>query len=168
MVVQSLHLHLAISSPSKYSASVTPPQEDWVLVWVMSRLTKPSDGYSPLLSSESGDEDNEKGQLSPQGKKLHGRHLFVVTCLAIGCLTIAFAIRHFLSQEIRSSIAPYKPCRHPTIRHEWRSLSREEKSAYLDAVKCLRTVPSRLGLNHTLYDDFPYFHSRTGESGAFS
>ena len=134
----------------------------------MSRLTNPSDGYAPLLSSESGDEDNEKGQLSPQFKKPHGRRAFAVMCLAVGCLAISFAIGYFLGQESSPSIAPYKPCRYPTIRHEWRSLSREEKSAYLDAVKCLRTIPSRLGLNHTLYDDFPYFHSRTGESGAFS
>ena len=133
----------------------------------MSRLTSPSDGSITLLSSESGDEDNEKGQLSPQGKKVYATHLFVFICLTIVSLAIAFAIRHFPSQESRPPIAPYKPCRYPTIRHEWRSLSREEKSAYLDAVKCLRTLPSRLGLNHTLYDDFPYFHSQTGESGGF-
>ena len=134
----------------------------------MSRLTGSSNDYAPLPSSESDDKDNEQGFSSPQVKKSYGRPPLAFTFLALACLAIGFATGRFLSRESRPSIAPYKPCQNPTVRHEWRSLSREEKNAYLDAVKCLRTIPSRLGLNHTLYDDFPYFHSRTGESGAFS
>ncbi|KAM0795551.1 hypothetical protein BDR22DRAFT_883005 [Usnea florida] len=50
------------------------------------------------------------------------------------------------------------------IRREWRDLSDTEKGDYIQAVQCLRSSPSRLGLNQTLYDDFPYVHSRNGEA----
>ncbi|KAL2217410.1 hypothetical protein M432DRAFT_516476, partial [Thermoascus aurantiacus ATCC 26904] len=53
-------------------------------------------------------------------------------------------------------------CKTPYTRREWRSLSREEKKEYIEAVQCLRRLPSRLGLNQSLYHDFPYVHSRTG------
>ena len=47
---------------------------------------------------------------------------------------------------------------------EWRELQKEEQKSYLQAVKCLRTNPSKfdLGLTHgnpkTRYDDFVYSH----------
>ncbi|KAJ4288910.1 hypothetical protein N0V90_011251 [Kalmusia sp. IMI 367209] len=53
-------------------------------------------------------------------------------------------------------------CTSPSFRREWRSLSQTEQLAYLDAVKCLISLPSITGLNQTLYDDFPYIHSRVG------
>lgn len=57
---------------------------------------------------------------------------------------------------------PVLQCRHPTIRREWRNLNRSEKIEYITAVSCLRALPSRLGLNQTLYDDFPLIHSHNG------
>ncbi|MCJ1446931.1 MAG: hypothetical protein MMC23_007439, partial [Stictis urceolatum] len=48
------------------------------------------------------------------------------------------------------------------VRHEWRNLDREAKRSYIAAVNCLRHRPSRLGLNQSLYDDFPFVHSRIG------
>ena len=53
-------------------------------------------------------------------------------------------------------------CKDPTIRREWRSLARSEKTEYIKAVNCLRALPSRLGFNQTLYDDFPLIHSQNG------
>lgn len=53
-------------------------------------------------------------------------------------------------------------CQQPAIRREWRSFSDTEKQAYIDAVQCLRQSPSQLGLNHSLYDDFPWVHSQVG------
>ena len=53
-------------------------------------------------------------------------------------------------------------CRSPVLRREWRSLSLSERHDYLTAVRCLGGQPSRLGLNHSLYDDFPWVHSRMG------
>lgn len=133
----------------------------------MARLSDPSKGYAPLLGSESGDENNVKEKLPLQRQRTRGRPAFAVICVAIVCLAIGFTIGLFLRHNSRPSIAPHKSCLYPTLRHEWRSLSKKEKTAYVQAVQCLRTVPSRLGLNHTLFDDFPYFHSRTGESGMF-
>ena len=53
-------------------------------------------------------------------------------------------------------------CSKPAIRKEWRTLSRSEQEQYLAAVHCLRTQPSKIGLAHSLYDDFPWVHSRNG------
>lgn len=43
-------------------------------------------------------------------------------------------------------------------RAEWRTLPINRRHAYLMAVQRLSTLPSRLGLNATLYDDFTYVH----------
>lgn len=51
-------------------------------------------------------------------------------------------------------------CLDPYLRREWRSLSREEKSSYIDAVNCLALTPSVLRDNGTLYDDFPWAHNQ--------
>ncbi|KAI1464569.1 Di-copper centre-containing protein [Daldinia caldariorum] len=50
-------------------------------------------------------------------------------------------------------------CENPAVRKEWRTLSTDERNSYISAVKCLATKPSMLGLNTTLYDDFPYVHN---------
>ncbi|PVH93604.1 Di-copper centre-containing protein, partial [Periconia macrospinosa] len=54
-------------------------------------------------------------------------------------------------------------CSNITLRREWRTLDASQRQEYTAAVQCLKTKPSRLHLNHTLYDDFPWVHSRVGE-----
>lgn len=49
-------------------------------------------------------------------------------------------------------------CTNPSLRREWRSLSRQNKLAYLDAVNCLARTPSVLRDIGTVYDDFPWVH----------
>ncbi|KAH7014498.1 uncharacterized protein B0I36DRAFT_378185 [Microdochium trichocladiopsis] len=51
-------------------------------------------------------------------------------------------------------------CVAPSKRIEWRQLGAANQQSYLNAVKCLKTKPSRLGIEpaSTLYDDFPYVH----------
>ncbi|KAI0014687.1 hypothetical protein F4780DRAFT_767260 [Xylariomycetidae sp. FL0641] len=49
-------------------------------------------------------------------------------------------------------------CTDPAIRKEWRALTDDNKAEYISAVQCLATKPSKLGLDSTLYDDFPYIH----------
>ncbi|KAG9250118.1 uncharacterized protein F5Z01DRAFT_428292 [Emericellopsis atlantica] len=49
-------------------------------------------------------------------------------------------------------------CAHPVVRKEWRTLSTPEKHNYIDAVLCLATKPSEIGLGTTRYDDFAYSH----------
>ncbi|KAK0118659.1 hypothetical protein ONS95_007540 [Cadophora gregata] len=51
-------------------------------------------------------------------------------------------------------------CTNPTVRKEWRTLSRDEQISYVNAVNCLTTKPSRIGLSSPLYDDFPYVHNQ--------
>jgi tyrosinase len=50
-------------------------------------------------------------------------------------------------------------CTDPTVRSEWSSVSQDVRDAYIAAVNCLATKPSRIGLNTTLYDDFPWVHN---------
>ncbi|KAF2749222.1 monooxygenase [Sporormia fimetaria CBS 119925] len=59
--------------------------------------------------------------------------------------------------------SPARTCANPIVRREWRAMHESQQQDYLRAVKCLKTIPSRLGKDHTLYDDFPYVHSRTGK-----
>ena len=58
-------------------------------------------------------------------------------------------------------------CQDPPIRREWRSLSLVQKHEYVDAVLCLRTIPSSLNPNMSLYDDFPFLHDTIGAYGIF-
>jgi tyrosinase len=50
-------------------------------------------------------------------------------------------------------------CTNPVKRVEFRTLDNTARKQYTDAVKCLATKPSMLGLNTTLYDDFTYVHT---------
>ncbi|CVK94751.1 related to monophenol monooxygenase (tyrosinase) [Fusarium mangiferae] len=43
-------------------------------------------------------------------------------------------------------------------RVEWRKLSKSSQAEYIDAVKCLDKLPSKLGLTTSRYNDFPYVH----------
>ncbi|CZR41691.1 uncharacterized protein FPRO_11281 [Fusarium proliferatum ET1] len=55
--------------------------------------------------------------------------------------------------------AAVSKCENPIKRVEWHELDDAARQQYTDAVLCLSTKPSRLGLNTTLYDDFPYVHA---------
>lgn len=43
-----------------------------------------------------------------------------------------------------------------------------EKHQYLNAVQCLKEIPSRIGEAQSLYDDFPWIHYRIGDYCQFS
>lgn len=51
-------------------------------------------------------------------------------------------------------------CSNVVYRQEWRTLSKFQKEAYISAVNCLAKTPSVLGMNGTLYDDFPWVHNQ--------
>ncbi|KAH7184575.1 uncharacterized protein B0J16DRAFT_397919 [Fusarium flagelliforme] len=53
-----------------------------------------------------------------------------------------------------------KACETAPKRVEWRQMDESARKQYIDAVRCLTTKPSRIGLDTTLYDDFPYIHSQ--------
>ncbi|KAM0795969.1 hypothetical protein BDR22DRAFT_893659 [Usnea florida] len=61
-----------------------------------------------------------------------------------------------------SLVASSNLCKEPPIRREWRSLTLDEKSEFIQAVNCLSTKPSRWGMNGTLYDDFALLHGSIG------
>ncbi|KAF3063763.1 Tyrosinase [Daldinia childiae] len=68
-----------------------------------------------------------------------------------------------LPAAVAASITPPRSpavtCENPTIRKEWRSLSSDERDSYISAVHCLAKQPSKLGLDTTQYDDFPFVHN---------
>ncbi|KAF5519311.1 Tyrosinase ustQ [Colletotrichum aenigma] len=52
-------------------------------------------------------------------------------------------------------------CSNPSTRVEWRDLHDDQKSSYIEAVKCLKDTPSRLSSDSgsaSLYDDFANVH----------
>jgi len=57
---------------------------------------------------------------------------------------------------------PGSACSTLRVRKEWRTLSRQEQINYIQAVKCLAKLPSKLlpGGNYRRYDDFENVHSR--------
>ncbi|KAK4211753.1 hypothetical protein QBC37DRAFT_426191 [Rhypophila decipiens] len=57
-----------------------------------------------------------------------------------------------------SALEP-RACTTPKVRKNWASATTSEKSAYINAVKCLTTKPSKLGKSHRLYDDFVWVHA---------
>ena len=73
-----------------------------------------------------------------------------------------------LTSATPTPIARRSNCTNPTIRKEWRTLSREEQINYVEAVNCLTTNPSRIGLSSPLYDDFPYVHNQLNNESKFS
>ncbi|KAH7303868.1 hypothetical protein B0I35DRAFT_402008 [Stachybotrys elegans] len=56
------------------------------------------------------------------------------------------------------SIDKSEACINPPKRVEWRQLEASQQQSYIDAVLCLKTKPSRTGLETSLYDDFPHVH----------
>ncbi|KAK6858933.1 hypothetical protein PG995_004786 [Apiospora arundinis] len=54
-------------------------------------------------------------------------------------------------------------CTNPQKRVEWRTLDATTQKQYTDAVLCLTTKPSQLGLNTTLYEDFVWVHAHLNE-----
>ena len=119
--------------------------------------------------------DNEDGGLiiaSTKGErnvvKTHSRQRWLL--LAFTCFGLVFGIFTFgLKTRISSfSISEAsKPsrlstCIDPPRRREWRTLSRDQKSEYINAVRCLSTHSSGFRDEATLYDDFPWVHVKSG------
>jgi len=58
-------------------------------------------------------------------------------------------------------------CKNPAVRKEWRSLTNKQRAMYHEAVKCLRTKPSKVesgGLSKNVWDDFAYVHYTTNRT----
>ncbi len=89
-----------------------------------------------------------------------------VVILSLICLAVGFTsgahLKSFIAIDTSLGFTAESVCNRPRYRREWRSLSHQEKHRYIQAVQCLKQIPSRLGQNQSLYDDFPYVHFRVG------
>jgi hypothetical protein len=116
--------------------------------------------YTQIVDEEL--DDSQDG--TPPQRRLCST-LFSLIRLILSILLVVLAVcgfTHWLSRHRPSSTTVHEPV---TTRREWRTLTKLQKHEYIAAVRCLKIMPSRLGLNHTLYDDFPYIHFHVGEYG---
>ena len=122
--------------------------------------------YVPVLDLDFDDDkaDGNPQHLVNNANRSKITRILVALCVAVLCTAFGFAGGILVKQNYASKPLSSTACTNPVIRREWRYLSDTEKSDYIEAVQCLRSSPSRLGLNQTLYDDFPYVHSRNGEA----
>lgn len=123
--------------------------------------------YAPVADLEFDDEKSfEKPQpLVNNAHRSRILRLSLALCVMVLCIVMGFGGGILVEQTIQSEPSlTSTTCTSPVIRREWRDLTDAEKGNYIGAVQCLRNSPSRLGLNQTLYDDFPYVHSRNGEA----
>ena len=126
----------------------------WKAISRLPLLRKKSVEYT-LQEDEEDLEGQERGP--DQRRRMLGFiSLFFCVVFIIGVFTghLVPPLSHAASEGAR--------CPNPAFRMEWRNLSTTQQDAYISAVSCLRDLPSRLGLNQSLYDDFPYVHFRVG------
>lgn len=133
-------------------------------------LLQQAEECSPLSPDENSDIGLEKSHGFPNRPRQLSPWKFLlyfctgVCLLALGMI-IGVRVKSYdvIQSNPTPSVKSALACGNPSTRREWRSLSTTEKHNYLEAVECLRETPSRLGLNQSLYDDFPWVHSRIGE-----
>lgn len=113
----------------------------------------------PLIYSENNDGLRDEDFSIPPRKF---RHKPRIQCIAVLCLAIGIACGVVSSVCGRGSAQPHTVCKDPPSRREWRTLGDEQKQEYLNAVLCLKSIPSRLKMNQSLYDDFPWVHALIG------
>lgn len=130
--------------------------------------------YILIAKRENGDQHEieslrRSSYSAPDPLWRSGSYLVFIFCgLGVFSLLLIFAYNTAVAKALFPQIAPVLPVKHqgacanPSIRREWRSLGQSDQLQYIAAVQCLRDKPSQLGLNQTLYDDFPWIHSRIG------
>lgn len=124
-----------------------------------------ADDDEEAIKHELGIQESSKERhATSRSRWLHALCLSGIICLIVGFFSASILKAHiFHLHSSKNSDNPPQTCTNPSLRREWRSLAAAEKKAYIDAVKCLGETPSVLGLNQTLYADFPWVHNRIGE-----
>lgn len=109
-----------------------------------------------LLPSNSLYNQQDGSRISP---------LRYVLVLGLLCLAVTVSILSSIVSERRiqhpfdiPQLPQQEPCDHATARPSWHSLPLHRRHGYTGAVRRLTTLPSRLGLNTSLYDDFTFVH----------
>ncbi len=124
--------------------------------------------YSLVASDLEDDLDGETSSHKVIWYKLIFSRCLVLffILLSLICLAMGFTSGILLNRQITSATSlkftAASFCNDSQFRREWRSLGHCEKHKHIQAVQCLKKVPSRLGQNQSLYDDFPYVHFRIG------
>lgn len=105
----------------------------------------------------------------PKRRAISAKQSFLY--LILGLLALSLAMSFIYSHPSQMSFPLryfYRPsnaslrCLDPATRQEWRNFSESEKMGYLRAVKCLKSKPSRVRREGSLYDDFPFVHNLIG------
>ena len=94
-------------------------------------------------------------------------HLSWLTLILLMCIPLTSITTLLVNHFDRSSTIKHAgvACISPPIRREWRTLDRSDRTAYVNAVQCLTTLPSSLRDNGTVYDDFPWVHNELATTG---
>lgn len=143
----------------------------------MSCLSRYPERYAPIPNGDEYEEGKNSGlgshdSLRSKPDPYRSSHPFhyITGVVAVGVVGVAVGFTAcLLLLSLKSSVpsSEYSPgpqrCSNPSLRREWRSLAESEKIEYIDAVQCLTTTSSTLGLNQSLYDDFAWIHKRIGE-----
>jgi len=135
----------------------------------MSSLFHPKISYVPVAEEDHYDEESKADGAHPQLVRFYQKKpsrmwvgLLVVCALAsVGATwTLAF-VTSTSAKGCSSNAKVAETCVRPPIRREWRTLARADRNAYIAAVQCLATKPSKLYTNGSRYDDFPRVHQAT-------
>jgi hypothetical protein len=133
----------------------------WLLNHARSKyIAVPASNSDGKLGSEDDIESRSRRPERPVWS-----HPISICLISLLCLAVGFIGGKKIQDNglIAQLTAPrVSECKNPTTRKEWRSLSGDEKSEYIAAVRCLLTKPSKMRMEGVLYDDFPYVHSRIG------
>ena len=128
---------------------------------MVSLWTSLSYSPSPGLDGEGLSRLRDKICLAMQHQR--SRYAFA-TMACVVTLVLGFSFRAYwpIGSSPLTSSTSTNVCLGPTIRREWRSLSRSEKTDYITAVKCLTKSSSTTPVGGTAHDEFAYVHSKTG------
>lgn len=106
--------------------------------------------YLPLPT-----EDSRRPQSSPRAQ---------YQLLRLALVLVGVASFFLVSVLSMSKPALPKPCLHPSVRKEWRTLNQKEKLSYISAAQCLTRTPSTY-LRHqnvSIHDEFALLHGTIG------
>lgn len=110
---------------------------------------------------EQKNECDDNQRTTPSTYRILSVLLTCILCAIIGFMGGRFIKDNGFISKLKDT-KHFSECTNPSTRREWRSLSKLEKDEYIGAVRCLLEQPSKLRVDRTLYDDFPFLHSHIG------
>ena len=161
----------AVSTPELFAPPFLHSLSHFLTLWdSMASLKNHAESSDWLLDGSDKVYRNAEASERPGNEPSWRQPSFVVFswCIVFACLVVGFTLGQYATS---SQLGKYeqilkhpKACNQPALRKEWRSLERIEKLSYIEAVRCLKSFSSQLGLNQSLYDDFPWVHMHYGET----